>query len=149
MYDHDLHYYYNYTGTIAEGPSNVTYLSGVTPLPIELICNATEVPSWRVNGTSYTLRQLTDGELRGHNRTGTNILVNSPMNNTEYICFFSTIDDDIISDPAYVVIVAGEYDKCHICIIACIWLHVCMCSLFCYQKLQVYSSYVYSYVATL
>ena len=118
MYDHDLYNYYNYIGSIVEGPSNVTYFAGVTPLPIELICNVTGVPSWRVNGTDYTLARLTNGALAGHNRTGANILVNSPVNNTEYICFFSTIINDIISDPAFVFI-AGEYDKCYICIVVC------------------------------
>ena len=104
---------HNYTGAIIEGPSNVTYLPGVTTLPIELTCNinVTSVPSWRVNGTSYTLGQLGNGVLPGHSHTGTNILVNSPVNNTEYICILTTIIDgdviDVTSDPAYIII-AGE-----------------------------------------
>ena len=74
-------------GTIVEGPQNVTYLPGQTPLPIELTCNVTEgVVSWRVNGRGYILSAISDGVLPGHNRTGINILVNSPVNNTEYIC---------------------------------------------------------------
>ena len=94
------------TGIVIEGPSNVTYLPGVTPLPIELTCNVT-VPTWSVNDTSYTLGELTNGELSGHNRNGTTILVNSPVNNTEYICVSTTIDGDVSSDPAYIII-AGE-----------------------------------------
>ena len=80
----------------------------MTPLPIELTCNVTGFPSWRVNGTAYTPTELTNGALPRHSRTGTNILVNSPMNNTEYICVSLTIDGDDISDPAYIII-AGEY----------------------------------------
>ena len=96
-----------YTGIIIEGPSNVTYLPGLTPLPIELTCNVTGVTIWSVNDTSYTLGELDDGALPGHSRTGTNILVNSPVNNTEYICISFTNDDAMLSDPAYIII-AGE-----------------------------------------
>ena len=99
---------YTITGTVIEGPSNVTYLPGLTPLPIELICNVTGLAAWRVDGTTYTLGELTNGNLPGHNRTGTNILVNSPVNNTEYICLSQAIGDDTSSDPAYIII-AGEY----------------------------------------
>ena len=100
-----------HTGTIIESPNNVTYLPGLTPLPIELMCNITGVPLWRVNDTTYTLGDLTNGALSGHSRTGTNILVNSPVNNTEYICVSQTIDGDSISDPAYIII-ASEHSKC-------------------------------------
>ena len=79
----------------------------MTPLPIELTCNVTGVALWNVNGTDYRLSSLTNGELPGHSRNGTNILVNSPVNNTEYICTSQTNDGDFSSDPAYIVI-AGE-----------------------------------------
>ena len=36
------------------------------------------------------------------------VLVNSPVNNTEYICVSSTNDGETSSDPAYIII-AGEY----------------------------------------
>ena len=101
-----------YAGSIIEGLSDVTYLPGLTPLPIELTCNVTGVvTAWRVNGTSYTRNQLTNGSLSGHNRTGANILVNIPVNNTQYFCVF--LDDNTNegnSDPAYIII-AGKYDK--------------------------------------
>ena len=96
-----------YAGTVIDGPSNVTYLPGLTPLPIELICNVTGVVSWGVNDTSYLLSDLTNGALPGHSRTGTDILVNSPVNNTEYICVSLTSDGNTRSDPAYIII-AGE-----------------------------------------
>ena len=73
-----------------------------------MTCNVIGVATWRVNDTAYTLTELTNGALQGHNRTGTNILVNSPVNNTEYICVSQTNDRENSSDPAYVII-AGEY----------------------------------------
>ena len=96
------------TDNINEGPSNVTYIPSLPPLPIELTCNVTGVALWRVNGTNYTLDGLTNGALQGHNRTGTNILVNSPVNNTEYICVSQANDRENSSDSAYIII-AGEY----------------------------------------
>ena len=90
-----------------EGPSNATYLPVLTPLPIELTCNVTGVATWRVNDTDYTLTSLANEALPGHSRNGTNILVNSPLNNTEYICVSQTNDGETRSDPAYIII-AGE-----------------------------------------
>ena len=97
-----------YTGTIIEGPNNVTYIPGLTQLPIELTCNVTGFPSWSVNGTVYLLASLSNGALPGHNATGTNILIDSPVNNTEYVCVSSTNDSEVRSDPAYITI-AGEW----------------------------------------
>ena len=97
-----------HTGTVIEGPSNVTYLPNVTPLPIELTCNVTGLPIWIVNGTAYLVINLSGGALPGHDRTGTNILINNPVNNTEYVCVSLTNDGETSSDPAYVII-AGEY----------------------------------------
>ena len=93
-----------YAGPIIEGPNNITYIPGLMPLPIELICNVTGEPSWIVNGSGYSLSQLSNGALPGHNRTGTNILVNSPVNNTEYICQSATNYSDTLSDPAYITV---------------------------------------------
>ena len=111
MYGNDLHNYdHNCTGTIIEGPRNVTYLPGLSPLPIELICNVTGGTLWIVNGSKHLLESLIDGLVPGHNATGTNILVNAPVNNTEYICVSSQIGSNAKSDPAYIT-VAGEYSK--------------------------------------
>ena len=101
-----------YSGIIIKGPSSVTYLPGFSPLPIELTCNVTGVALWSVNDTDYRLASLTNGELPGHNHNGTNILINSPVNNTEYICVSQTSEGKTRSDPAYIII-AGEY-RCHI-----------------------------------
>ena len=105
------------TGTPIKGPSNVKYLPDLTPLPIELICNDTGVTSWRVNGTDYALTNLTNGGLPGHNLNGTNILVNGPVNNTEYICVSAMNFAFLTSAPAYLT-VAGEYQ------------HIIQCDLF-------------------
>ena len=96
-----------YSGTIIEGPSSVTYLPDITPLPIKLTCNGNGVGLWNVNGTEYTLSDLR-GTLPGHGLNGINILVRIPVNNTEYICVSQTNDGKTRSDPAYIVI-AGEY----------------------------------------
>ena len=53
---------------------------------------------------------VSNGALSGHSCTGTNILINSPVNNTEYICVSLTNDGETISDPVYVII-AGECNK--------------------------------------
>ena len=79
-------------------------------LPIELICSVTGIPIWRINGSVYPLADLFDGVVAGHNRSGTNILVNSPVNNTKYVCVSQTINGDIRSNPAYIFF-AGKSDK--------------------------------------
>ena len=93
-----------YTGPILEGPSNITYFPDLTPLPIELKCNVTGIPIWIVNGSAFSLYYISNGALPGHSRKGWNILVNRPVNNTEYICLSARYDDDTLSDPAYIII---------------------------------------------
>ena len=85
----------------------------MTPLPIELTCRVTggRVTAWIVNDINYEVVRLINNVVPGHNLTGTNLLVHSPVNNTEYICVFENDDgNETYSDPAYVVI-AGEYIK--------------------------------------
>ena len=102
---------YYCAGTIIEGPANVTYYPNLTVLPIELICNVTGVTAWSVNDRSYTLGDLANGKLPGHNVTGNNILIDTPVNNTEYICVSQASGiGETRSDPAYIYI-AGEFNK--------------------------------------
>ena len=54
-------------------------------LPIELICDVTGIPIWIINDTLYLPANLFSGEVAGHNSSGTDILVNSPVNNTKYV----------------------------------------------------------------
>lgn len=110
-------------GIIYEGPSNVTYIPGRTPLPIELICNITGFPSWRVNGSSHLVDDIFAGELNGHNvsQSQTNLLIIVPENDTEYVCVSSVVGTTPVrSDPAFLYI-AGEY--------ACMYMYVCHVSL--------------------
>ena len=95
-------------GSIYQGPSNVTYIPGQTSLPIILICNVTGFASWIVNGTSYLTSQLGGGGLNGHSASGANIVINIPVNGTEYICVSNTLNDAVNSTPAFLHI-AGEY----------------------------------------
>ena len=100
----------NCTGKIIEGPSSVTYLPNLTPLPIELTCNVTAIATWTINNTVYRVTSLARGNLLGHDTRGTNVLINIPVNNTEYVCvcFFNSTDEH--SDPAYIII-AGKCSK--------------------------------------
>ena len=97
-----------YTGTIIEGPQNVTYLPGQTPIPLAVVltCSVTEgALLWRVNGTDYTIEDISSGELQGHSNDGTNLVIVNPMNNTQYICVSVTDGNgDTLSDPAYIII---------------------------------------------
>ena len=97
-----------HTGNIIVGPSNVTYIPYLTPLPIELTCNVTGTAVWRVNNTEYVATAINQGILPGHNNTGTNILVNSPVNNTKYVCISLMQGGRTVSDPSYIIF-AGEY----------------------------------------
>ena len=100
-------------GTIVEGPNNVTYIPGLTPLPIEMICNCTGEILWIIDNIFY---DLADGAPPGHSSTGTNILVNSPVNNTEYICISPTYNPSVNSthsDPAYIVIAGKIFPRVH------------------------------------
>ena len=81
-----------------------------------MICNCTGVVLWKIDNEFRLLIDITNGILPGHNLTGTNILVYSPVNNTEYVCVSPTTDpavNSIYSDPAYIVI-AGE-TLSHLC----------------------------------
>jgi len=98
---------YTYVGAIIEGPKNTTYFPGQGSIVLK--CNVTAgVPIWMVNGSAYTLRELSQGELVGHNRTGANIIIESPVNNTKYICESLISTDRIIQSNTAVVYIAGE-----------------------------------------
>ena len=100
-------------GHVNEGPNDVIYFPGQTPLPIELICNVTGYPTWRVtiNGSTdeYTLNALLNGGLNGHNASGHNILINVPVNNSEYVCISNVGTNAIPSDPAFLFFTGKFY----------------------------------------
>jgi len=103
-------YVHIYVGAIIEGPKNTTYFPGQGN--IILTCNVTAgVPLWMVNGTTFTLRELSVGELPGHNRIGANIVIETPVNNTEYVCESLITTDNTIRSKAALVYVAGKLNK--------------------------------------
>ena len=74
--------------------------------------------SWMVNGALYTLAQIFNGELAGHNISGRNIVVeniitNDVRNGTEYRCIVLQIPPtpDIISEPIFLYIAGELLDK--------------------------------------
>ena len=93
-----------HAGIIIEGPSNVTYLPGLTPLPIELTCNVTGglgVLLWSINGTAFSIQNLPPG----HRNNGLNLLIDTPINNTKYICVSATSGgEQVMSAPAFLSI---------------------------------------------
>ena len=100
------------TGAVIEGPSNVTYHPGITPLPIEITCNVSigTVKLWMINSSYWLFKQVFEGRLPGHRLNETaNILISSPVNNTKYTCVSYAYQDEIefFSYPGYVII-AGE-----------------------------------------
>ena len=110
---------YTYTymyiaGNIIEGPSNVTYIPGRTPLPIVQICNVTGFPGWRINGTLRSAVEFLAGIVYGHNISGANILINVPMNDTEYVCTSNAVGVPAVVSPPAFLYIAGEYVYAHI-----------------------------------
>jgi len=69
----------------------------------------TTIPSWDVDGTSYRLDELFDGDLPGHNASGTNITVSTPVNGTRYQCVIANIPPmpPTLSDPPAFLYIAG------------------------------------------
>ena len=96
------------SGVIIEGPQTVIYFPDQGS--IQLVCNATEGPVilWEVNGDSFSLSSLRDGDLPNHTANGTNIVINVPTNNSEYICIATTNLNDTRSDPAFVYIAGRQ-----------------------------------------
>ena len=91
------------------------YFSGQTPLPIEMVCNVTLIPSWRVNGTDYLLGSIASGNLQGHSRVGTNILINQPLNSTEYVCVESNSTNIVATSEPANLYFAGMYVQSALC----------------------------------
>ena len=98
-----------YVDVIIDGPDDVIYFPGQGS--IELTCTVSSgvhVPIWIINGLFVTLHQLEDGQIPFHNRNGTNIIIEVPVNGTEYACALVIDGGEIIrSEPAFIYI-AGE-----------------------------------------
>jgi len=109
-------YMHTYVGNyiILQGPMNVTYFPGQPG--IELICTVSGgVPLWLINGSAFTLNQLSMNVIPRHSRNGSNIVISAPpMNNTVYICQLQlSADDNIFSYPAFVYVASELFvDSC-------------------------------------
>ena len=86
---------------------------------VELLCNVTGgTATWKINGTTFTIAQLFNGALTGHNISGRNIIVENIMmndgrNGTVHICVVPQIPPpDIESDPIFLYIVGIPYMHC-------------------------------------
>ena len=93
-------------GAIVQGPTDVIYFPNQGP--IQLTCVISQGSTgWRVNGRLYTLNDIQNGSLPGHSRNGSNIVVITPTNNTQYNCVSIRDQGDISSSPAFLYI-AGK-----------------------------------------
>ena len=77
-----------------------------------------------INGTTFTLNELARGELPGHTRDGTNIVIETPVNNTQYVCESLISTNHSIQSEAAFVYIAGELSIGS-------ERHVCMCIYIC------------------
>ena len=105
-------------GAIIDGPRNIIYFPGQGNIILK--CNVTDgIPLWMVNGSTFTLNQLAQGALPGHNHDGTNIVIETPVNNTKYVCESLISTNYSIRSGAAFVYIAGELSigsEMHVCI---------------------------------
>ena len=105
-------------GAIIDGPRNIIYFPGQGNIILK--CNVTDgIPLWMVNGSTFTLNQLAQGALPGHNHDGTNIVIEIPVNNTKYVCESLISANYSIRSEAAFVYIAGELSiesERHVCI---------------------------------
>ena len=94
-----------FVGTMFQEPGDVIYHPGVTTLPIELTCDLRAAAGWSINGDVYFIVQLESGIVPDHNVSGGIILINNPLNNSEYFCSDGTNNGGL-----YRIFIAGEYD---------------------------------------
>ena len=87
-------------------PTTVILYPGNTNAEFACRLSNGALPLWEVNGTRFTLEELSNGHLNGHSVIGTNITVSIPVNGTKYVCI-TPGDAAISSDPAFLYI-AGE-----------------------------------------
>ena len=108
LYDWVIHIFSIILGAAIQGPSIVIYFPGQET--IQLACSITQGSTgWSVNGQpAVSLTGIDANGIPGHSRNGTNLVINTPVNNTEYACVSIRDDRDVFSDPAYLYI-AGEY----------------------------------------
>ena len=120
------------------GENSTVFLCKVNPSII--------VVSWEVNGMSFRLDELVDGDLPGHNSSGSNITVSIPVNGTKYVCVIPATPPalPILSDPAFLYIAGKFAYNCMymhmyatICTYICMYIHNCIHIHKCYHILVV------------
>ena len=71
--------------TVIEGPPIVIFRPNETP--VVLMCNISgAITAWRVNNSTATLPGDVPNAFPGHTVNGGNLMINTPTNNTKYIC---------------------------------------------------------------
>ena len=94
-------------------PSTVILFPGEISAQFLCLINPSVIPvSWEVNGRRYGLNEIFDGDLPGHNVSGSNLTVSSPMNGTKYVCVIPATPPALptFSDPAFLYIAGKLYD---------------------------------------
>ena len=88
-------------------PTTIILFPGETSAIFECVINPSLIAvSWEVDGIRYGADELFDGDLPGHNATGSNITVLAPVNGTKYVCAIPAIPPNSVikSDPAFLYI---------------------------------------------
>ena len=92
-------------------PTNVTLYPGDSGAVFYCVANPFVI-AWAINGRRYGLDELFAGDLPGHNVSGSNLTVSTPVHGTKYVCVIPQTPPtpSIMSDPAFLNIV-GESVK--------------------------------------
>ena len=70
-------------------------------------CSASPfVIAWEIDGMRYGLDELFAGDLPGHNVSGGNLTVSTPVHGTKYVCVIPQTPPapSIMSDPAFLYV---------------------------------------------
>jgi len=94
-----------------KGPEDTIYFPGQND-SVMFECQVSEdfSLSWIVNGTEYSLSNISNGDLNGHTINGTSITVTTPYNGTSYTCVAFSDSNKTHSGTAYLYI-AGKCRK--------------------------------------
>lgn len=102
-------------GVVINGPDTVIYFPGQGPIELECTqCNVSNGPivTWFVDGQAHLLADIAGGMLANHDANGTNIIIEVPVNDTEYVCAAATSNTVTRSNPVYIYI-AGKLNFKH------------------------------------
>ena len=102
-----LYFCVSYIDVIINGSGVFIYIPGEGPVEINCTAEGEDSIIWIVNGTTFPIFNLINGALPNHGINGTNIVIDVPVNNTEYICAVFVMDLIITSDPV-IIYIAGK-----------------------------------------